>query len=320
MRPQSRATAVLGALVLLLPSGARGEEASLDRTPLPIALELDGCTALDRDELLKLLAVEFQTLNVQPSTPRERVRVACSARRATVTLESSSTSNEVDLAATRPAAWPRLLALSVSEIVIESRARVAEPRATATPVEPALRTPPSTAARPEKNSSTRLFAGLALRRAVRPATWLTGPELGVAFELSHHFSVGADVRAELGSTDTDVAKVGWVSASGALVALVGGSVGRWGFGVGPGLRAGYLRLSPTVREPGATGHTVSGVWAGPELVLRARCDFGARWFALGGVDSGIVTAPVTGLVNGQQRLVDTGGGWLSAVLGGGVAF
>jgi hypothetical protein len=320
MRPQSRATAVLGALALLLPGAARAEDASPEPASLPIALELAGCTTLDQAELFKLLAVEFQTLNVQPQTPLERVRVACSAQRATVTLESSSTSNEVDLVATRPAAWPRLLALSVSEIVIESRARVAPPRATVLPALPVSRAPARSPSMPEQSAVARLFAGLALRRAVRPATWLTGPELGVELELSHHFSVGADMRAEFGSTDTDLAKVGWVSASGALIALVGGSVGRWGFGVGPGLRAGYLRLSPTVREPGATGHRVSGAWGGPELVLRARYDLGARWFAVGSVDSGIVTAPVTGLVNGQQRLVDTGGGWISLVLGGGVAF
>jgi hypothetical protein len=81
---------------------------------------------------------------------------------------------------------------------------------------------------------------------------------------------------------------------------------------------GYLRLSPQVQVANATGHTVSGVWAGPELVARARYELGARWFVLGSIDSGIATTSVTGLVDGDQRVLDSGGAWVSTMLGAGL--
>jgi len=289
---------------------------------LPIELELTGCEALDPSALEKLLTLEFRTLNVAPTTPRERVQVECGADHAIVRLESGSASNEVDFAATAAPARPRLLALAVSELVTESRARVqakSAPRAVPRAAAPAPASPEPTRMS-RKNSGLRVFAGAALRRALRPATWLSGPDLGVTLELNRHFSVAGDLRLELGHTSTALARVDWLSTSGALAVLVGGSVARLSVGVGPGMCAGYLHLSPRVLVASATGHTVSGVWAGPELLARARYELGTSGFIVGGVDLGIVTSPVTGLVNDEQRLVDTGGTWLSALVGAGLLF
>jgi len=147
-----------------------------------------------------------------------------------------------------------------------------------------------------------------------------GPEGGIELSLTPHFALAADVRVELGSTHTELADVHWLSTRGALAALVGGRVGAWQGAIGPGWCVGYLRLSPTVTAANAAGHVVTGVWSGPELVLRARYDFSERWFAQVGVDSGIVTLPVAGLVDGQQRLIDGGGAWISASLGLGARF
>ena len=303
------------------PRGARAESPHSALAALPIALELDGCQALDQAELYELLAIEFHTLNVLPATPPEHVHVQCASERAVVTLDavngSNNGSSEVELGATAPAVWPRLLALSVSEIIIESRARAAaHAMPSAAPRPAATRSPQSTPIQ-HGNSAFRSFAGITLRRAIRPATWLWGPDLGASLELSRTFSLAADLRLELGRTDTALAKIDWLSASGALALLVGGRVGDWGFGLGPGVCVGYLRLSPQTQVAATTGHTVSGPWAGLELVARARYDFDARWFLLGGVDSGMATTSVTGLVNGEQPLLDTGGAWLSATLGAG---
>ena len=83
---------------------------------------------------------------------------------------------------------------------------------------------------------------------------------------------------------------------------------------------GYLRLSPTIDAPNAHGHVVSGTWSGVELAARAHYDFSSRAFAGLHLDSGIVTLPVTGLVDGERRLVDAGGAWVSAELALGVLF
>jgi hypothetical protein len=312
-------------LLLFVPSvlgSERAQAANSGSEPaaLPIAIEFDGCEALDQVELSKLLAIEFHTLNVLPATPRERVHIRCAAQRAVVELESDNSWNQVNLAATAAAVWPRLLALAVSEIVTDARARVTPSvavTATPGPVAPALA---PRARKPPGNGGIRGFAGLALRLALRPATWLAGPDLGVTLDLNRYVSVAADLRLELGRTDTTLAQIDWLSASGAFALLAGGSVGRWAVGVGPGLCVGYLRLSAQTQVASATGHSVSGIWLGPELVARARYDWGTRGFVLGGVDSGIATTSVTGLVNGEQSLIDTGGPWASAVVGAGLRF
>jgi hypothetical protein len=315
----SRSCAALGLSALLASVGARAAEPSREARALPIALEYSGCQALDRAELVKLLAIEFETLNVQPATPLESVRVACGRSVARVTIDAVATIHEVELAATAPAAWPRLLALSVSEIVIESRARVtpAVPKAKPDPL-------PASAPQPEPAPSEvrrwRLFLGASLRRAVRPKTWLAGPDFGVELDLTPHLTLAADVRVELGATRTELADVHWLSTRGALAALVGGHLGAWHGALGPGWCVGYLRLSPTVTAAHAAGHLVTGVWSGPELVARVHYELSERWFALAGIDSGIVTLPVAGLVDGQQRLVDSGGAWVSASLALGALF
>lgn len=317
MRPRLSALTACAALGML---AVKAHAAELESpSALPISLELRGCEALDQAELFKLLVIEFRTLNVRPSTPPELVRVICGRERATVTLDESPSANEVDLLATRKAAWPRLLALSISEIVIEARARVPleAPQGAPAPVTSGRSAPPLRSA---SDARWRFFSSLLVRRALRTRAFLAGPELGAASALWRHFSVAADVRIELGQKNTELARVDWFSASAAAVALLDSNVGPWDFAAGPGFRVGYLRLSPSVRQENAVGHDLSGVWAGPELVGRVRYDVGAHWFALLSADGGIVTAPVRGLVNGEQRLIDTGGAWISAGLGLGFTF
>lgn len=303
---------------VLVVTRAHGAASSAETALLPITLEVEGCDDLDQAELNKLLAIEFRTLDVLPAEPRERVQIRCSEQRAVVRLQAGGTSNELDLGATTSALWPRLLALSVSEIVTESRARITP--VAARPASPeAAPTPPGKPTRPARDTDRfRVFAGASLRRAIRPATWLAGPDLGSTLDLNRYFSLALDLRLEFGRADTELAKIDWLSASGAFAVLAGASTGDWHFAIGPGVTVGYLRLSPQVHASGVTGHAVSGVWAGPALVARARFDLGKRWFALGSVDAGFASTSVAGLVNGEERAVDTGGAWVSAMLGAGL--
>jgi hypothetical protein len=309
------ACAVLASL--LASAHAQGADSTVAAPALPIALEVEGCADIDQAELYKLLAIEFRTLDVLPREPRERVHIQCTAERAVVRLESGSSSNEVDLRATAQALWPRLLALSVSELVTESRAR-------ATPLVPHMKSelaapPISEPTQPSRaGERVRIFAGVSLRRALRSATWLAGPDLGASLELNRRFSVALDLRLEFGSTDIALAQVDWLSASGSFALLAGGSVGDIRFAAGPGVNIGYLRLSPQPKVSDATGHAVSGIWAGPEFVARVRYDLGVRWFALGSFGAGFASTSVAGLVNGEQRAIDSGGAWLISTLGTGL--
>jgi hypothetical protein len=304
--------------LLFAAARARGADSSAETKALPITLEVEGCEAIDQTELHKLLAVEFRTLGVVAAEPRERVHVQCTAQRALVRLESGSSANEVDLRATAQALWPRLLALSVSELVTESRTRGAPVIAPATTPEPVA--PPLSEPTPPSRGSERFraFAAVSLRRALRPDTWLVGPDLGGSVELNRYLGLALDLRLEFGRADTELAKVAWLSASSAFALLAGGQVGDFHFAGGPGVSLGYLRLSPEAKVSGATEHAVNGIWAGPEFVARARYDLGARWFALGSIGAGFASASVTGLVNDEQRAIDTGGAWVISMLGTGL--
>ena len=311
---------LLVAVWLGVPVSARAAEPASDPEALPIALESSACEVLDQRELLKLLAIEFQTLKVQARAPIEHVRIACDESVARVTIDAAPSGKIVDLRATAASAWPRLLALSVSEIVIESRAHLPEPAPPPAPV-PVASARPAGVARPVPEArKVCVFAGGTLRRALRSSTWLSGPELGLQVDAWRHFSIAADLRGELGSTGTDLGRVHWASFSGALLGLVGGRIGDVRLGLGPGVVVGYLRWSATVDDANATGHVVSGGWGGVELSARARYDFSRRVFVAAHLDSGVVTWPVAGLVDGQRRLVDAGGAWTSGGLAVGVLF
>jgi hypothetical protein len=316
--PSWATVAVIGASCVLLPAAARAQS-----NELPIELDASACPTLDRAELDKLLSVEFRTLSLEPRESPERVRVVCDARVARVTIDGSRSVNEVVLAATAPSAWPRLLALSVSEIVIRSRAQLpveASPTAPAPLPAPPVPEPgpPVPASAPEAQGA--VFVAIALRRVLADDTWLSGPELGGELALAPFLRLAADARLELGATDTDVARVRWLSARGAVLALLGGRMGAWRLSAGPGVCLGYVRLSPAVTLENATGHVVSGAWSGPELAARAQYGFGSRWFALGGLDAGLVTWPVAGLQNDERRLIHGDGAWLSLELGVGASF
>jgi hypothetical protein len=314
-----RAVCLFAAVLSNVPFMVHAEPAS-DRAALPVALEFSGCDALDQRESLKLLAIEFRTLDLEARTPLEHVRIRCDRSVARITIDERPTSNEVQLAATSPSAWPRLLALSVSELVIESRSEVVTP----SPPSPrhVLPVPPGDIAHDPQRPArkVRLFAAISALRALRSATWLPGFAIGVEFAGTRHLSLVADARLEFGTTQTDVAKVRWLSTRAVLGALIGDRMGAWQLGLGPQFSLGSLRLSPTVKQPGAAGHVVAGAWGGPQLTARAAYDFSERCFVRLNVDIGVVVLPVKGQVNGGRSLVDAGGVWIASGLAGGVLF
>ena len=76
----------------------------------------------------------------------------------------------------------------------------------------------------------------------------------------------------------------------------------------------------TVNPSWVAVQAVARAWSGPELVGRAQYRFGSRWFALGGLDAGLVTWPVAGLDAAQRRLIHGNGAWVSLELGVGASF
>ena len=278
-------------------------------------VELSGCADVDRAELFKLLAMEFQTLNVRAQSDAERVRITCSGARARVTLEPSADTTEVDLTGTAAAAWPRLLALAVSELAVEARARIASPALAPVRVAPRVAVEVRPAPAPVRHTPVSVFAAGHWRRAVRSETNLWGPEIGLEIGLFAALTVAVQAHAEFGRSDTALARVRWAMEGGSVVALWDWHARALTFGVGPGFTLDALRLTPSVTLAGASGRAVSGPWGGPELVARARYALGATWLAYTAVDGGVVALPVTGNASDGRRLVDAGGSWVGASAG-----
>lgn len=286
-----------------------------------IGLELRRCDGVDHAELEKLLAIEFRTLNVTPQDASERVVIACDVQRAALTFEPNGASSNVELSGTTPAAWPRLLALAVSELVMEARARTPEARTMAAPVEkslavvesPGVPAPPSDAT--PRITPVRIFAGARGQWLPSVPAGLWGPEIGL--DIIPFSSIAFDVRAHagFGATDAELAHVGWTAMGGSAAMRWDVRAGRWRCGLGPGFSLDALQLSPNVTVHGARGHAVVGPWGGPELDVSGSVSLGATLLAYARFDAGILTFPVHGDASDGRRLVDASGGWLAGALG-----
>jgi hypothetical protein len=288
---------------------------------LALPVELVGCEVLDRAELRKLLALEFGTLDIHRQPSAEHLRIACDGNTARTTLEPEGTSSDVALSGTTPSAWPRLLALAASELVIESRARVIAPPSPPVPAPaPRLAQRASLRASTPARSRIQWRAGVTLRRQLRAGVTLIGPRLGLKMGLNRYFVLAFDGAAEFASEPGELAKVGWASEGGVLAGLVRAAAGRFEFGAGPGMFVAALQLSPTVTSAGATGHAVRGVWWGPLLTARASAALGSSVFADLDVAGGVISKGLDGVASDGRRLVDTGGSWLSLGIGVGARF
>ncbi|HEX4334499.1 MAG TPA: hypothetical protein VH062_01225 [Polyangiaceae bacterium] len=307
--------------VVLRPDAARAASSGDEPPSLAIPVELLACSDVDRTELEKLLAIEYQTLGVEPRNDGERVVVTCSGERAQLTLEPGGASSGVELSGTSVSAWPRLLALAVSELVIEARARIAT---ASTPVKH-----PGVAARPSETSAPvaktlplrlRLFAGARAQWLPHAAASLWGPELGFATGAFFPLSIELRARIGFGSTSTEVARVGWTVEGGSVAVRWDVRAGRFTAGGGPGFSLDALQLAPTVKIDAAHGQRVSGAFGGPELDVYGSVALGSALLIYARIDAGFLALPVRGDVSDGRRLVDASGGFIGAALGAGAQF
>ena len=315
LRRRVVSTALGAALVVVMRSGG-ARSATTGDEPLAtsaLGVELGACPDVDRDELQKLLALEFRTLGVQPKGESERVVVTCSAERAQLTLEPDGASSEVDLSGTTPSAWPRLLALAVSELVIETRARVPVATRPASPVAKRTEVAPKETRR--RSAPLRLFAGAEGRWLPHASSSLWGPELGLETDRFFPLTFELRLHATFGSTSTEVARVSWTAEGGSVTVLWGVRLGKVTLGAGPGFSVDALQLSPSVKIASASGQSLSGPWGGPEADVRGLLALGDALLVYARVDAGVLTFPVRGDVSDGRRLVDASGGWVSAAAG-----
>ncbi len=321
-----------------------------------LRLDIADCPALNPTATRELFAVELRTLGVAETSPLT-VSIRCHGQRATLRLREASESShalaatarrgetsaltheqramslpnetsesihdlssmDVDLSSTDEAAWPRLIALSASELVEQS-----------------LRSSPI-ALVPERDSLPRIevvsfdartprrprflpFVGLTLGRLGDPGTWLTGLTLGTELRVRRIALFGTDLRGQWGSNALTDANVTWQLIS---VAAYGGLVIDFGpveLSASGGLRVGRLALEGQAKSADASGRELVGPTGGPLIAVRLRAPVGRGLFAGVTLEEGYSLWSVRGNYGQRAPLLVVDGTWSSAVLGFGWAF
>ena len=115
--------------------------------------------------------------------------------------------------------------------------------------------------------------------------------------MAAHLALTADVRAEVGDTNTALAAIDWRDAAGTLGLAIGAGRGHFWWDVVPGFTVGVVRLSAAPATPDASGATLTGPWGGPSLTTRLRRTFGTRAYVQLELGAGVVTRSLVGLVN-----------------------
>lgn len=344
-----RAAAALGLLLAAQPAWAE------PRAAPPVHLQLDGCVEAQA-AVRRLFLIESDARLVPAA---EAGATAVSARcpegggplelRVDDPLTGKSLRRGIDLAAARPRARPRLLALALAELLfaswteLELQPTPALPP-TLPPEAPAPAPPPPrpTPAAADAADAAREAARAVLRRRVpglaRSGLRLTARGAGQLFVQGGALLAGAAMQ--LGGDHGR--RLGWSFDAAYLTARTSGSLGtlstdaingglsllfqhgidrgalRLGLRAGGGLRAGAVRLSG-VPASGARAEGAS-FWAaqvGPTGVLSGSLGLPRRLVLDLQIEGGYLLTPAYGLIDGAQA-VALAGPWLGLQLGIGV--
>jgi hypothetical protein len=295
--------------------------ASATQPERPEMLEGKGCETSVLDAVRAQLRVELA--NQAPFPDGMRVRLSCAATVVEIVVFEHDGNRElirqrVDLRATKQQLKPRIVALTIVELIREAEALDGAPSRTVEP--PATADRKNLAAEPPIERERRAIALLAFAQASSfrfetPLAWGAGLRLdyGVtrfALGLDSTIARGTEPRS-LGSITTTVVAMSvhaaWAPRAGDLFARLG--LGH-AFGVG--------RISGDAHAPGARGQVVTGAWGAPYALAAFGNEFGPVRVELRG-QLGWVTFPVEGLVS-EGHTVRLGGAWSCLQLGAGLTF
>jgi len=293
------------------------------------------CPSISPAVTSELLAIELNTLGITV-TPKMWWAVRCHEQQATVQMHGLpalleevsretagghpdasdvTASADVDLSSTDEAAWPRLIAISASELV-EQVKRAASMRA-------------PTAANPMRESLVRVqlvhwavktkrkpqylpWLGLSLGHEGDPGTNLFGGSLGVDRRLGSVGLLGMDLRSQWGKTRLRDVNVAWQLTSLALAGGLALDLRAVNVDVIAGVRVGRIALSGKATTSDLSGRRLVGATAGPIAVLRIRRALGERVYVGLALEEGYGLLPVRGNYDGVAPLLTVEGFWANA--------
>jgi len=317
---------VLG--ILSRPVAARGAEPKL---------EFIDCASINPLVTTELLAIELQTLGVAVTSTMHWT-VHCHGQKARVqfydipdarrlspeaadeppTFTDATAHADVDLSTTDEAAWPRLIAISASELV-EPRKRGASSSPSADP-SPTLqsRMRVQLVAMDVKTKRRIRFLprlGFGFGREGNPGTNLYGVSVGVDRRLGAVWLLSLDLRTEWGQSNLRDVHVKWQVWSAALG--VGATLNLRVVDVDAiaGFRVGRLALTGEVTAPGLSGRDLVGPTGGPLVILRLRRAVGESLFFDMALEEGYSVMPVRGNFDGVAPLLSVDGLWTHGTLG-----
>ena len=315
--------------VLCRPAPALGAEPLVD---------LVGCSSISAAATSELLAIELNTLGIAV-TPRMRWTVRCHEQRATVQIhglpalpeevpgETASehpdasdvnASADVDLSSTDEAAWPRLIAISASELVeqVKRTATMRAPNVASATNESSVRVQLVNWAVKTKGKAQYLpWLGLSLGHEGDPGTNLFGGSLGVERRLGSVGLLGMDVRSQWGKTSLREVNVSWQLTSFALAGGVAMDLGAIIVDVMGGARIGRIALRGEATTSDLSGRRLVGATAGPIALARLRRDLSKKVFVGLAWEAGYGLLPVRGSYDGAAPLLTVKGLWANANLG-----
>ncbi|MET0287948.1 MAG: hypothetical protein ABW352_25890 [Polyangiales bacterium] len=221
----------------------------------PVALDSRACTRVDDAELRRILALER---SLSDDASALRVELRCDGEHAW--LRSEGTTRELTLASVPEALRPRLLALAIAEL------RPAPP--------PASVVPPAPAPEPQRH---RLWLGA---HAQASSLLAAGVQLGSSQRLRPWFAWSSGVAFTQGSLSIERGELRVRHASAHTGPTLQRELGRFTLAVGGGVRAGWLGLRGSSREPGVRGERFDTWFVGPTVFGSAALRLARHGFVL----------------------------------------
>ena len=294
-----------------------------------------GCSSISPGVTTELLAIELKTLGIA-ARPAVYWTVRCHEQQATVQLHGTplpqtvtetasrlaieadvTASVDVDLSSTDQAAWPRLIAISASELVEQvTRGALMSTPTVANQTRASLMRVQLVAlvVKTKINAQYMPWLGLNLSHLGDPGTNLFGVSLGVDRRLGSVGLLGLDLRSQWGKTSLPEVNVAWQLTSLALEGGAGLALGAVSVDVLGGMRIGRIALSGETTSSDLSGRRLVGATAAPIVALRLRRSLGRRLFLGLALEEGYCLLPVRGNYDGVTPLLTVEGLWTNATL------
>ena len=287
------------------------------RTPFSGPLLFRGCESGERQEIGRLVAIDWAGIEESSSSRAGSITVACREGRFDVSVtrpDGRELTRSIDLQQLPPRARPRIIAIAVVELFAAS--------AVETPPSPSPAAVPAPDADFDlKRPTTTPCCRLHVEVAGSGRTFLRGlPRLlgGGLRGSTQHGLFGFDALVEVGAPSTTQGSV-------QVLSLTSGVTAGWSFALdtamlraGCGLRAGVAKLSGEPNDPVHwVGQSPWRGWGGPELQASVALHPSSSSVVEFTLESGYSLFSIYGLV-ADQREVDIRGVWIGAQLGVGI--